>query len=280
MKCILSILSLFLGHLHPTLDPLAIARGSQVSRALHGPPPLESSPFLFDSIPAILWNPVEQTVVRVRWPRTPARNFVFSCTAVKMLIDNCVAPLATVPPLCQAAPLCIPGRAVHSPIGRACAPHYTYVWTPVTVYIRCFVVVTTLRVPCRPFNCSDGGRRTRHVIRDSRKIAVDIQRRIRGAIYVVPRGKKVFPYSSRGDLFAPDGRFLRGIYRRPVVLLLFHTRTSQPFWKTVRRAGRSSASLRLVEVAVDGVCSHLLISLSLFLSFSPLLSADRHFEFS
>lgn len=65
-----------------------------------------------------------------------------------------------------------------------------------------------------------------HVIRDSRKIAVDIQRRIRcaGAIYVVPRGKKVFPYSSRGDLFAPDGRFLRGIYRRPVVLLQLDTR--------------------------------------------------------
>ena len=34
------------------------------------------------------------TACRVRWPRTPARNFVFSCTAVKMLIDNCVAPLA------------------------------------------------------------------------------------------------------------------------------------------------------------------------------------------
>lgn len=48
------------------------------------------------------WNPVEPAhrVARVRWPRILARNFVFSYTAVKMLIDNCVAPLAT-PPLLQ-----------------------------------------------------------------------------------------------------------------------------------------------------------------------------------
>lgn len=33
---------------------------------------------------------------------------------------------------------------------------YIHGHTCVSVYIRCFVVVTTLRVPCRSFNCSDG----------------------------------------------------------------------------------------------------------------------------
>lgn len=80
------------------------------------------SPFLFGL--RDLWNPVELTVCRVWWPRTPARNFVFSCTAVKMLIDNCVAPLTTAPPLSQAvASLCIlyiSNRAILHPFLRVC----------------------------------------------------------------------------------------------------------------------------------------------------------------
>lgn len=87
------------------------------------------SPFLFGL--RDLWNPVELTVCRVWWPRTPARNFVFSCTAVKMLIDNCVAPLTTAPPLSQAvASLCIlyiSSRAILHPFLRVCVYILTFV---------------------------------------------------------------------------------------------------------------------------------------------------------
>lgn len=93
------------------------------------------------------WNPVEPAhrVARVRWPRILARNFVFSYTAVKMLIDNCVAPLAT-PPLLQ--------RLLHlschppPPVSTHAHVHTTYLCRCTCVYIRC--LVATLRIPCRP----------------------------------------------------------------------------------------------------------------------------------